>query len=138
VRMKQPPKTFQTTPENVGKENSLYPAWVEKLWNLYEGGLIRVAGNLDAGALQQGDETYLLFHASALTPRKASFLDDLNDYQASHNLPLFTETNLPMEREGGAADAAVRGDVALAHAPASPGGAVHYCQRPRPVRVRRS
>jgi len=25
VRMKQPAKTFQTTPGNVGKENSLYP-----------------------------------------------------------------------------------------------------------------
>ena len=44
VRMKKPPKTFLTTPENVGKENNLYPPWVEKLWNLYEGDLIRVAG----------------------------------------------------------------------------------------------
>jgi hypothetical protein len=37
--MKQLEKTFQTTPENVGKENSLYPPWVEKLWHLYEGDL---------------------------------------------------------------------------------------------------
>ena len=35
VRMKKPPKTFLTTPENVGKENNLYPPWVEKLWQLY-------------------------------------------------------------------------------------------------------
>jgi hypothetical protein len=98
VCMKKPPMTFQTTPENVGKENNLYPPWVEKLWNLYEGDLIRIAGDLDVGALQQGDEGYLLFHVSALKPRKASFLDDLNDYQTSHSLPLFTETNLPVER----------------------------------------
>jgi hypothetical protein len=98
VRMKKPPKTFLTTPENVGKENNLYPAWVEKLWNLYEGDLIRVAGDLDAGALQQGDEAYLLLQVSALKPRKASFLDDLNYYQANHNLPPFTKTNLPIER----------------------------------------
>jgi hypothetical protein len=82
VRMKKPPKTFLTTPENVGKENNLYPAWVEKLWQLYEGDLIRVAGDLDAVALQQGDEAYVLLHISALKPRRASFLDDLNDYQA--------------------------------------------------------
>jgi hypothetical protein len=61
VRMKKPPKTFLTTPEKVGKENNLYPRWVEKLWHLYEGDLIRVAGDLDAGALQQGDEAFLLF-----------------------------------------------------------------------------
>ena len=82
----------------MGKEKNLYPPWVEKLWHLYEGDLIRVAGDLDADALQQGDEAYLLLHVSAFKPRKASFLDDLNDYQASHNLPLFTETNLPIER----------------------------------------
>ncbi len=98
VRMKKPPKTFQTTPENVGKENNLYLPWVEKLWHLYEGDLIRIADDLDAGALQQGDEAYLLLHISALKPRKASFLDDLNDYQANHNLPLFTEIDLPIER----------------------------------------
>jgi hypothetical protein len=98
VRMKQPAKTLATTPENVGKENSLYPAWVEKLWCLYEGDFIRAAGDLDAGALQQGDEAYLLLHVSALKPRKASFLDDLNDYQAVNNLPAFTDTNLPIER----------------------------------------
>jgi hypothetical protein len=98
VRMKQPAKTFQTTPENVGKENSLYPAWLEKFWHVYEGEFIRAAGDLDAGALQQGDETYLLLHVSALKPRKASFLDDLNEHQASSNLPLFTETDLPIER----------------------------------------
>ena len=95
VRMKQPPKTFQTTPENVGKENSLYPAWLEKFWHVYEGDFIRAAGDLDAGALQQGDETYLLLHVSALKPRKTSLLDDLNEHQASSNLPLFTETGLP-------------------------------------------
>ena len=98
VRMKKPPKTFLTTPENVGKENDLYPAWVEKFWQLYEGDLIRVADGLDAGTLQQGDEAYLLLHVSALKPRRASFLDDLNDYQANHNQPLFTETILPIER----------------------------------------
>jgi hypothetical protein len=64
----------------------------------YEGDLIRVAGDLDAGAHQQGGEAYFLLHISALKPRKASFLDDLNDYQANHNLPLFTETDLPIER----------------------------------------
>jgi hypothetical protein len=98
VRMKQPAKTFETTPENVGKENSLYPAWLEKFWQLYEGDFIRVAGGLDADALQQGDEAYLLLHFSALKPRKASFLDDLNEYQADNNLPAFTETDLPIER----------------------------------------
>jgi hypothetical protein len=98
VRLKQPAKTFQTTPENVGKENSLYPAWLEKFWHVYEGDFIRAAGDLDAGALQQGDETYLLLHVSALKPRKVSFLDDLNEHQASSNLPLFTETDLPIER----------------------------------------
>ena len=30
VRMKLPAKTFMTTPDNVGKENCLYPPWVEK------------------------------------------------------------------------------------------------------------
>ena len=95
VRMKQPAKTFQTTPENVGKENSLYPAWLEKFWHVYEGDFIRAAGDLDAGALQPGDETYFLLHVSALKPRKASFLDDLNEHQASSNLPLFTGTDLP-------------------------------------------
>lgn len=98
VRMKQPAKTFQTTPENVGKENSLYPAWRETFWHVYEGDFIRAAGDLDAGVLQQGDETYLLLHVAALKPRKASFLDDLNEHQASNNLPLFTESDLPMER----------------------------------------
>jgi hypothetical protein len=98
VRMKQPAKTFQTTPENVGKETSLYPAWLEKFWHVYEGDFIRVAGDLDAGALRQGDEAYLLLHVSALKPRKSSFLDDLNEHQASSNLPLFTETDLPIER----------------------------------------
>lgn len=73
VRMKQPAKTFQTTPENVGKENSLYPTWLEKFWHVYEGDFICAAENLDGGALQQGDETYLLLHVSALKPRKASF-----------------------------------------------------------------
>jgi hypothetical protein len=91
VRMKQPAKTFQTTRENAGKENSLYPPWLEKLWHLYEGDLIRVAGDLDAGALQPGDEAYVLLHVSALKPRKASFLNDLNDFQASHNLPVVVE-----------------------------------------------
>jgi len=57
VRMKQPAKTFETTPENVGKENNLYPAWLEKFWQVYEGDLIRVADVLDGGALQPGDET---------------------------------------------------------------------------------
>ena len=98
VRMKQPPKTFETTPDNVGKENSLYPAWVDKFWQLYEGDLIHVAGDLGAEALQQGDEAYLLLHISALKPRKASFLDDLNEYQANNNLPPFTDTDLPIER----------------------------------------
>jgi hypothetical protein len=42
----------------------------------------------DAGTLQQGDEAYLLLHVSALKPRKASFLDDLNEYQANNNLPI--------------------------------------------------
>lgn len=98
VRMKQPPRTFQTTPENVGKQNSLYPAWLEKFWHVYEGDFIRAAGDLDAGALQQGDETYLLLHVSALKPRKSSFLDDLNEHQANNNLPPFTETDLPIER----------------------------------------
>jgi hypothetical protein len=138
VRMKQPQKTFQTTPENVGKEKGLYAPWVEKLWNLYEGDLIRVADDLEAGALQQGDEAYLLLHISALKPRKASFLDDLNDYQTNNGLPLFTETDLPIER----VKAVLRtlpyaGDLALARASASQGGEVHH-QRPRPVRVRRS
>jgi hypothetical protein len=98
ARIKQPAKTFETTPENVGKENSLYPAWLEKFWQLYEGDFIRVAGDLDAGAPQQSDEAYLLLHFSALKPRKASFLDDLNEYQADNNLPAFTETDLPIER----------------------------------------
>jgi hypothetical protein len=49
-----------------------------------------VAGHLDAGALQPGDETYLLLHVSALKPRKTSFLDDLNEFQADNNLPAFT------------------------------------------------
>ncbi len=98
VRMKQPSKTFETTPENVGKQNNLYPAWLEKFWHLYEGDLIRVAGDLDAGTLNRGDEAYLLLHVSALKPRKASFLDDLNEYQADNNLPAFTETDLPIER----------------------------------------
>jgi hypothetical protein len=98
VRMKQPAKTFQTTPENVGKETSPYPAWLEKFWHVYKGDFIRVAGDLDAGALRQGDEAYLLLHVSALKPRKSSFLDDLNEHQASSNLPLFTETDLPIER----------------------------------------
>jgi len=98
VRMKQPAKTFLTTPEKVGKENSLYPAWLEKFWHVYEGDFIHAAGDLDAGALQQGDETYLLLHVSALKPRKASFLDDLNEHQANNNLPLFTDTDLPIER----------------------------------------
>ena len=98
VRMKQPAKTFLTTPENVGKESSLYPAWLEKFWHVYEGDFVRAAGDLDAGALQQGDEAYLLLHVSALKPRKASFLDDLNEYQANNNLPAFTETDLPIER----------------------------------------
>jgi hypothetical protein len=98
VRMKQPAKAFQTTPENVGKENSLYPAWLEKFWQVYEGDLISVAAALDAGALQPGDETYLLLHVSALKPRKASFLDDLNEFQADNNLPASTQTDLPIER----------------------------------------
>jgi Protein of unknown function (DUF4238) len=98
VRMKHPPKTFETTPEKVGKENGLYPAWLEKVWQLYEGDLIRVAAELESGALQNGDEAYLLFHVSALKPRKASFLDDLNEHQAEHSLPAFSETDLPIER----------------------------------------
>jgi len=98
VRMKKPTKTFQTTPENVGKENNLYPAWLEKFWQVYEGNFIRVADDLDAGALQPGGETYLLLHVSALKPRKASFLDDLNEFQADNNLPAFTQTDLPIER----------------------------------------
>jgi hypothetical protein len=67
VRMKKPPKTFQTTPENVGKENNLYPDWVEKLWNVYEGDLIRIAGDLDAGALQQATKP-----TSCSTSRRSS------------------------------------------------------------------
>jgi hypothetical protein len=104
VRMKQPAKTFLTTPDNVGKESNLYPPWVERFWHLYEGDLIRVAGALDVGAflnasvLQPGDEAYLLLHVSALKPRKASFLDDLNEYQAENGLPAFTEADLPIER----------------------------------------
>jgi hypothetical protein len=98
VRMKQPVKTFETTPENVGKENSLYPAWLEKFWHVYEGDFIRAAGDLDAGVLRPGDEAYLLLHVSALKPRKTSFLDDLNEHQAIHQLPAFTETDLPIER----------------------------------------
>jgi Protein of unknown function (DUF4238) len=98
VRMKKPAKTFETTPEKVGKENGLYPAWLEEVWQLYEGDFIRVAGDLEAGALKEGDEAYLLFHVSALKPRKASFLDDLNEYQSNNNLPAFNETNLPIER----------------------------------------
>jgi len=98
VRMKQPPKTFPTTPENIGKENSLYPAWLEHFWHVYEGDLIRAAADLDAGPLQPGDEGYLLLHVSALKPRKASFLDDLNDYQTDNGLPAFTTTDLPIER----------------------------------------
>ena len=34
--------------------------------------------------LQPGDETYLLLHVSTLKPRKASFLDDLNEFQADN------------------------------------------------------
>ena len=45
--MKQPAKTFQTTPENVGKENSLYPPSLEKFWHVYEGDFIRATGGLD-------------------------------------------------------------------------------------------
>jgi hypothetical protein len=45
--MKQPAKTFQATPENVGKENSLYPPSLEKFWHVYEGDFIRAAGGLD-------------------------------------------------------------------------------------------
>ncbi len=71
VRMKQPAKTFETTAENVGKENSLYPAWLEKRWHIYEGDFIRVAVDLDVGALQPGDEAFLL---------------------------AFTQTDLPIER----------------------------------------
>jgi hypothetical protein len=32
----------------------------------------------------------LLLHVSALKPRKTSFLDDLNEFQADNNLPAFT------------------------------------------------
>jgi hypothetical protein len=67
VRMKQPSKTFPTTPENIGKENNLYPAWLEKFWGVYEGDLIRAAADLDVGPLQPGDESYLLLHVAALT-----------------------------------------------------------------------
>jgi hypothetical protein len=44
----------------------------------------RLTVALDVGALQQGDESYLLLHVSALKPRKASFLDDLNEHQANN------------------------------------------------------
>lgn len=98
VRMKQPPKTFETTPANVGKENDLYPEWLEKFWHLYEGDLIRLSADLETGTLQPGDEVFLLLHVAALKPRKVTFLDDLNEYQTSNNLPPFTETDLPIER----------------------------------------
>jgi hypothetical protein len=104
ARMKQPAKTFLTTPENVGKENNLYPSWLEKFWNIYEGDLIRVASDLNVGAflnasvLSPGDEQFLLLHVSALKPRKTTFLDDLNEYQATNGLPAFTDADLPIER----------------------------------------
>ena len=62
------------------------------------GDFIRAAGDLDVGVLRPGDEAYLLLHVSALKPRKTSFLDDLNEHQAIHDLPAFTETDLPIER----------------------------------------
>lgn len=98
VRMKQPSRTFPTTPENVGKENNLYPAWLEKFWHVYEGDLVRVAGRLAQAPLDEGDELYLLLHVAALRPRKASFLDDLNEYQENNGLPAVTEIDLPLER----------------------------------------
>ena len=98
ARNKKQAKAYDTTPEKIGKDNNLYPGWLEKFWQLYEGDLIRVVADLEDNKLQPGDEGYLLLHASALKPRKVSFLDDLNDYQAANGLQAFTTTDLPIER----------------------------------------
>src|ERR1039458_5699053 len=44
--------------------------------------------------MKRADISVALYQVSALKPRKASFLDDLNEFQAGNNLPAFTQTDL--------------------------------------------
>jgi hypothetical protein len=99
ARLKTSAASFTPRAQAIAAENNLYPAWLEQLWRVYEGGLPHAADQLEnRRPLSDDDKECLLMHVAALKPRTSSFLDDLNEYQAELGLPPFTEHDLPLER----------------------------------------
>jgi hypothetical protein len=97
--MKTSATSFAPRAQNVAAENNLYPAWLEQLWRVYEDALPYVANQLERRrAFTDDDKDCLMMHVAALKPRTSSFLNDLNEFQAEHGLPAFTEQDLPLER----------------------------------------
>jgi hypothetical protein len=100
ARMKESATAFDepTTPDAVAKQNNLYPTWLEKIWQSYEGGLPRVIADLERGEITSEDAAFLLLHVAALKPRSATFLNDLNEHERQHGLPLTDGATLSVQR----------------------------------------
>jgi hypothetical protein len=99
ARMKISAISFTPRAQSIAAENNLYPTWLEKFWQVYEGSLPHVADQLEhRRVLTDDDKGCLLMHVAALKPRTSSFLNDLNEYQAQNGLPAYTAQELPLER----------------------------------------
>lgn len=100
ARLKESATAFEpTTPDAVAKQNNLYPAWLDKIWQSYERELPRVIADLERGQVTKADASFLLLHVAALKPRSTTFLEDLNEYEQQHGLPLTVDgASLSMQR----------------------------------------